>query len=796
MADMSLDEALGLTGAEAADDSIHIDVNTRQVTVPESQQLFGVESDENVEVKHIVLDGRYNDGTDLSTLTLRVNWRNANGGKGSYLVTNLDVTEDSIAFDWVISRGVVAYKGTVYFIVCAFKVNSTGKTEQEWNSSLGQGSVLEGLEVTDEDIGGDDTVNRMLTILQQMNSVQTAAKNSADAAAASSKSASDTAGSIKNFLDQIASNAAAVSQLKEATAKLKDGKISKFYASSQGNTNLPDSDDGRIMDLKLYGKSEQTQYSGKNLFPPVTYSGNVSNLQIDAADGAVHLKGTPNDQVNSAIVGAWSASSPTIFTLPAGTYTLSGFGEWLATPRLNLVYVENGELISLSGNKTVTFDKETNFIAVFVYANANAALDITFKPMIEKGSTATDYEPYVGGIPSPNPEYPQEIKSVVKPSVKVCGKNLLNPDMFKTESNTSHGVTCKLVTDETGTYFLLDGTADATIDFWVSKRRLVYDGSANKLTISVREACPNSYYLCVTNVNNDFKGKTAMTTSLKEFSFYIHVLNGAVINNYRIYIQVEAGETATAYEPYTEQTVTLPYTLNAIPVSSGGNVTIDGQQYIADYVDVERGKLVRMVHEVSIADTLTFAFEGKTSSGYYRYNISDSVPNNNKYNANLFPPNSYEGWGQKAKASCTGFKDISTSDSSKFDESGDLMGIFIEASRGVVFQSAYTIDELKAKFPMQLLYAPKTHTETDLTADEIAAFKALVSHYPVTNVSTTSDQLDGYTVFNYPISLAKGYDYIKQQLGDTRDYLYGIDLMTAEAYVNSEYAAALAEIEV
>ena len=41
------------------------------------------------------------------------------------------------------------------------------------------------------------------------------------------------------------------------------------------------------------------------------------------------------------------------------------------------------------------------------------------------------------------------------------------------------------------------------------------------------------------------------------------------------------------------QTVTLPYTLNAIPVSSDGNVTIDGQQYIADYVDVERGKLVK-----------------------------------------------------------------------------------------------------------------------------------------------------------------------------------------------------------
>lgn len=63
------------------------------------------------------------------------------------------------------------------------------------------------------------------------------------------------------------------------------------------------------------------------------------------------------------------------------------------------------------------------------------------------------------------------------------------------------------------------------------------------------------------------------------------------------------GSEVTPYEPYRdEQTVTLPYTLNAIPVSSGGNVTIDGQQYIADYVDVERGKLVRMVGECIISD--------------------------------------------------------------------------------------------------------------------------------------------------------------------------------------------------
>lgn len=51
-------------------------------------------------------------------------------------------------------------------------------------------------------------------------------------------------------------------------------------------------------------------------------------------------------------------------------------------------------------------------------------------------------------------------------------------------------------------------------------------------------------------------------------------------------VQLEIGSEATPYEPYQEeQTVALPYILNAIPVSSGGNYTDQsGQQYIADRV--------------------------------------------------------------------------------------------------------------------------------------------------------------------------------------------------------------------
>lgn len=93
-------------------------------------------------------------------------------------------------------------------------------------------------------------------------------------------------------------------------------------------------------------------------------------------------------------------------------------------------------------------------------------------------------------------------------------------------------------------------------------------------------------------------------------------------------------------------------------------------------------------------------------------------------------------------------------------------------------------------------YMLVTPIETDLTEEEITALKELTTYYPTTNISVSSEQLDGYTVFNYPISMANGWNYVKQQLNDNRDYIYDMDLQSAEAYVNSEYAVTLTELEV
>lgn len=773
----SLDEALGMSLADEADESIHVDIDTRQVTIPESQQVFGVESDEDVEVKHIVIDGRYNDGTDLSTFTFRVNYQNANGDKGTYLVTELKVNDDSIEFDWIIGRQVVAYKGTIAFIVCAYTIDSSSVIQNEWNSTLGKGTVLEGLEVSEFDFG-DDIVRQLASILSDVNAAQASAKASADEAYKSKtevvalgkeqqeaieKKGKDTLATIPDDYTQVSND---VSQLKEDTAKLKDGKISKFYASSQGNTNLPDSDDGRIMDLKLYGKGSQQQYSGKNLLSTldVSTSTKLGVTVKSVGAGEISVKGTATAD---ALFDYWGQE----ISVPKGARVLckvlQGTGSANNTITFFGTNYTNGISTEFGAVSSSTAGVDYKCVLIRIGIKSGETVDCTIGLSLQMDAS-TDYEPYVGGIPSPNPEYPQEIKSVVKPVVKVTSQNYLD---YK---DVGGGVTAP-VTLAKGDHYLTR--------FFLTANEEINNGV---------EYLRDGTWARINTVGSIENGKIVVSDSA--FGWYSKHMKITCTEN--ITIRVATTDTTVIalndygyLDKYAEyqapQTVTLPYTLNAIPVSSGGNVTIDGQQYIADYVDVEKGKLVRMTGKLTIATAIVPGdahwYDAEKS---YSYEIQQG---------RIAP---------SIKKAAISSDRLTGYDFGDFYAKGIETGILASESYIVVniskrFNICTTADEFITWFnESNVIGVLATPTETDLTADEIAAFKALVSYYPVINVSTTSDQLNGYTVFDYPISLANGWNYVKQQIGDTRDYLYGIDLMTAEAYVNSEYAAALAEIEV
>lgn len=223
------------------------------------------------------------------------------------------------------------------------------------------------------------------------------------------------------------------------------------------------------------------------------------------------------------------------------------------------------------------------------------------------------------------------------------------------------------------------------------------------------------------------------------------------------------------------QSVTLNnITLNAIPVNSGGNVTIGEQQYVSDYVDVEKGKLYRKVKRLNLKDvkdvSVSHGFHSN-GNGYLALSVNDTSkehrPISNRYKSSTWT-----------------------------DKSGY---VYIPNNNSIIFVNDRFTDRQTAIKLVQdtyVIYALTSQTEEELSLEQIKSLKSLSTYYPTTNISVNSEQLDGYTVFNYPISMTNGWNYVKQQLNDNRDYIYDMDLQSAEAYVNSEYTVALTELEV
>lgn len=127
-------------------DKCVIDPESREIVIPETYQILGVESDEKVERIEFECPKIVGDNIDLSKLQIRINYQNANRDKDQYIVEDVETNGDNIEFSWLLSRKVTMYRGTVNFVVCAVKVS--GETIQnEWNTTLATSQVLEGLEV-------------------------------------------------------------------------------------------------------------------------------------------------------------------------------------------------------------------------------------------------------------------------------------------------------------------------------------------------------------------------------------------------------------------------------------------------------------------------------------------------------------------------------------------------------------------------------------------------------------------------------------------------------------------------
>lgn len=168
---MTVEEALAASVVEPVNDIFEINPETRVITVPASEKLFGVANDGNTERKHFRCPKVVGNNIDLSTMHLYINYQNANGDKYPYLVEDVQTDGDYITFSWLIGPDVVAYKGQVKFIMCAKKGD---EKNSEWNTTIAEGTVLEGLEATDEVVERNpDIITQLLNRMREAEKIAT-----------------------------------------------------------------------------------------------------------------------------------------------------------------------------------------------------------------------------------------------------------------------------------------------------------------------------------------------------------------------------------------------------------------------------------------------------------------------------------------------------------------------------------------------------------------------------------------------------------------------------------------------
>lgn len=183
--------------------------------------------------------------------------------------------------------------------------------------------------------------------------------------------------------------------------------------------------------LKIEGKSEQGSTNGYQLFdasklPTKTQGGaTVTNN----GDGSFTVSGSGNlSEIFN--LGYTLSHEESIKLLNVGTLTLKGVKKTFPYFQVKITSAIGNIYLGYENNTVqitqAHLDDQTMRIGILFYGETGKSIvSERVKPMIYQDGGGT-WEPFTGGIPSPNPNYPQEINNALdKPLVSV-GRNLCN----------------------------------------------------------------------------------------------------------------------------------------------------------------------------------------------------------------------------------------------------------------------------------------------------------------------------------------------------------------------------------
>ena len=317
------------------------------------------------------------------------------------------------------------------------------------------------------------------------------------------------------------------------------------------------------------GNTKQNTTTGKQLLN--TTNANTSTLNgvtSYRSNGFYYLSGT-----NTKTDATWVLPNVQNTNLPTfeigQTYTMSFKGTMPngIYAQLNGVKASTGTQYSIGSvmrtvpSLTFTIDSDYSRTAqLFIGVQATVTnVDCNFAIQIEKGSSATSYEPYTGGQPSPSPSYPQEVE-VVTGNVEVTISNENNTESKTLPVSLGNIELCKIgdyqdyLYKNNGNWYVHKNIIKIDLSTITS---YIHTSGWRNPTAFVADGIFNHGYDGYTTVASLFCNRLIADTPAR--------VTGSVVNaiglgrNSSIYVSVEGITTSNALVTYFSQNPTYLY---------------------------------------------------------------------------------------------------------------------------------------------------------------------------------------------------------------------------------------------
>lgn len=334
--------------------------------------------------------------------------------------------------------------------------------------------------------------------------------------------------------------------------------------------------------------------------------------------------------------------------------------------------------------------------------------------MLNFGNTALPYEPYTDGVPKLYGD---------KVNAEVCGKNWLHVTPFRTKFQD--GVTFEYVKPGG---IKVTGTATTNTDSPVFPIELepgdyYADRTIAKPAVVVERNGKRTWI--------DGKNFKILQNDVPKY-WYFPILQGDTVNA-TIYPRICKKEEAPR-----SLSISTPTGLPAIPVDSDGNYTdANGQQWIADYVDLKRGKYVQNICKLPLKNLV---------KKWYTWGVNNLKGNITGFYAYLADAGYQESKGMKVLTNiCRYHRDVwgganigcNINDSNQYVEMSLPTDILEDTSTNAkaIESFAKIIEQTDA----YVMYVLVDQIERDLTPEEIEAYKNLVTYAGTTIVENNAE---------------------------------------------------------